>query len=93
MDQEVPFVVGACGHFYEQDEYEMVRMVLRKLCFPEEEPKGGLVTVWKPFCPEEEQTKVVSDTPWRFEQAHDKTKMFSTPVLAPERELQLGMQS
>ncbi|KAF5843203.1 intraflagellar transport protein [Dunaliella salina] len=23
MDQEVPFVVGACGHFYEQDEYEM----------------------------------------------------------------------
>lgn len=25
MDQEVPLVVGACGHFYEQDEYEMVR--------------------------------------------------------------------
>lgn len=24
MDQEVPYVVGACGHFYEQDEYEMV---------------------------------------------------------------------
>lgn len=25
MDNEVPLTVGACGHFFEQDEYEMVR--------------------------------------------------------------------
>lgn len=24
MDNEVPLTVGTCGHFYEQDEYEMV---------------------------------------------------------------------
>ena len=25
MDDEVPLMVGPCGHFFEQDEYEMVR--------------------------------------------------------------------
>ena len=25
MDDEVPIMVGPCGHFFEQDEYEMVR--------------------------------------------------------------------
>jgi intraflagellar transport protein 122 len=25
MDDEVPLMVGDCGHFFEQDEYEMVR--------------------------------------------------------------------
>ena len=24
MDDEVPLMVGQCGHFFEQDEYEMV---------------------------------------------------------------------
>ena len=24
MDDEVPIMVGPCGHFFEQDEYEMV---------------------------------------------------------------------
>ena len=36
MDQEVPLAVGACGHFYEQDEYEMVSGVVR----------GAVVQVW-----------------------------------------------
>ncbi len=25
MDTELPLTVGGCGHFFEQDEYEMVR--------------------------------------------------------------------
>mmetsp|Transcript_18911 Transcript_18911/g.49275 ORF Transcript_18911/g.49275 Transcript_18911/m.49275 type:complete len:1222 (+) Transcript_18911:159-3824(+) len=52
MDQEVPFVVGACGHFYEQDEYEMEGL-----------EKGHTPFSREPLRPEQQQSPVLEGPP------------------------------